>query len=197
LREDVRPIAFLPVSQEPNPGEVTLAIRARGPFGAVMAGVRDEMARLDGGMLVEFRVFDEQVAGSVLRERLVARLSAGFGFLAVGLCTLGLYGVMGYMVARRRTELGVRMALGASAFDILRLVVSEAGRLVAFGLALGLVGAFVVSRYAESLLYGLQPNDTLTLGAACFVLAITGIAAALLPARRAARLDPAVVLSDD
>lgn len=197
LREDVRAIAFLPLAQDTNPGEATLAIRSRGPFNVVMAGVREEMARLDGRMLVEFNVFDEQVARSVLRERLMASLAGGFGLLAACLCTLGLYGVMAYMVARRRTELGVRMALGARAPDILRLIVGEAGRLVVVGLVIGVGGAFLASRYAESLLYGLQPTDVATLVAACAALAITGIGAALLPAQRAARLDPAVVLRDE
>ncbi len=197
LREDVRPIAFLPLAQDEALSEATIAIRARGPFNAVMAGVREEMALLDAGLLVDFAVFDEMIDRSILRERLMANLSGGFGLLAGVLCTLGLYGVMAYMVARRRTELGVRMALGAETHDIVRVIVGEAGRLVAVGLVLGLASAFVVSRYAESLLFGLQPNDALTMVAACGVLAATGLVAALLPAHRAARLDPAVVLRDE
>ncbi len=197
LREDVRAIAFLPLAQDEALNDATLAIRARGPFNAVMAGVREEMARLDGGLLVQFNVFDEMVARSILRERLMANLSGGFGLLAAILCTLGLYGVMAYMVARRRTEIGVRMALGAGTGDILRLIVGEAGRLVAVGLVLGLAGAFAVSRYAESLLFGLQPNDVITMVVASVVLAATGLVAALVPAQRAARLDPAVVLRDE
>jgi ABC-type antimicrobial peptide transport system permease subunit len=104
---------------------------------------------------------------------------------------------MSYMVARRRNEIGVRIALGAETRDILGLVFGEAGRLLLIGLAVGLLGSFALSRYAESLLFGLQPNDTLTLTLGCALLAVTGVFAAILPARRAARLDAAVVLRDE
>jgi ABC-type antimicrobial peptide transport system permease subunit len=146
---------------------------------------------------VEFRVLDLQIAQTVLRERLMANLSGGFGLLAAMLSTLGLYGVMSYMVARRRNEIGVRMAMGAKTRDILALVFGEAGRLLLIGLALGMAGSFALSRYAESLLFGLKPNDALSLALGCFLLAATGFAAALIPARRAARLDPATVLRDE
>jgi ABC-type antimicrobial peptide transport system permease subunit len=104
---------------------------------------------------------------------------------------------MSYMVARRRTEIGVRMVLGAETRDILGLIFGEAGRLLLIGLAVGLAGSFALSRYAESLLFGLQPNDAKTLAVGCGLLAATGIVAALIPARRAARLDAAVVLRDE
>jgi predicted permease len=198
LREEARLIAFLPVAQDENSlDQLTFLIRARGPFSSVMAGVKQRMAEIDGGLLVEFRVLDLQIAQTVLRERLMANLSGGFGLLAAMLSTLGLYGVMSYMVARRRNEIGVRMAMGAKTRDILALVFGEAGRLVLIGLALGMAGSFALSRYAESLLFGLKPNDALSLALGCFLLAATGFAAALIPARRAARLDPATVLRDE
>jgi hypothetical protein len=198
LREEPRLIAFLPVAQDENsPNQLTFLIRARGSFSSVMAGVKQRMAEIDGGLLVEFRVLDLQIAQTVLRERLMANLSGGFGLLAAMLSTLGLYGVMSYMVARRRNEIGVRMAMGAKTRDILALVFGEAGRLLLIGLALGMAGSFALSRYAESLLFGLKPNDALSLALGCFLLAATGFAAALIPARRAARLDPATVLRDE
>ena len=110
---------------------------------------------------------------------------------------LGLYGVMSYMVARRQSEIGVRMALGAGWREILSLVAREAGVLVAVGLVIGLAGSFAVSRYAESLLYGLQPNDALTMVMACAGLALTALAATLIPARRALRLDPVTALREE
>jgi ABC-type antimicrobial peptide transport system permease subunit len=176
---------------------LSFVVRARGSMGSVMAGVRQTMAELDGGMLVEFRVLDLQIAKSVLRERLMANLTGGFGLLAAILATIGLYGVMSYMVARRRNEIGLRMALGAKSRDILRLVFGEAGRLLLIGLGVGLAGSWALSRYAESLLFGLEPNDTVTLALGCLLLALTGAAASLMPARRATGLDPSAVLRDE
>ena len=197
LREDTRSIVFLPMAQMPAPARMRYVIRARGSFGSVMAGVRRQMAEINRGLLVEFQMLDLQMAQSVLRERLMANLSGGFGVLAALLSTLGLYGVMSYMVARRRNEIGVRMALGAKTVDILSLVFDEAWRLLLIGLALGLGGSLALSRYAESLLFGLKPNDALTLALGCVLLAATAFAAALIPARRAACLDPTVVLRDE
>jgi predicted permease len=198
LREETRPIVFLPFKQEESQlDEMSFMIQSRGAFNTVMAGVQQQMAEIDPGLLVEFRVLDLQISQTVLRERLMANLSGGFGLLAAMLSTLGLYGVMSYMVARRRNEIGVRMAMGAKTRDILALVFGEAGRLLLIGLALGMAGSFALSRYAESLLFGLKPNDALSLALGCFLLAATGFAAALIPARRAARLDPATVLRDE
>ena len=111
--------------------------------------------------------------------------------------TLGLYGVMSYMIVRRRSEIGVRMALGAQRGDIRSLVFDEAGRLLVAGLALGLAGSLALSRYAESLLFGLEPNDPTTLALGCALLAATAFGAALIPVRRATSVDPAVVLRDE
>ena len=198
LRDENRPIAFLPFKREGDTlDELSFVIRSRGAFHTVMAGVQREMAKIDPGLLVEYHVLDEQIEQSVMRERLMANLSGAFGLLAALLSMLGLYGVMSYMVARRRTEIGVRLALGAETRDILGLIFGEAGRLLLIGLAVGLAGSFALSRYAESLLFGLQPNDAMTLAVGCGLLAATGIVAALIPARRAARLDAAVVLRDE
>ena len=198
LREETRPLLFLPVAQQDDPeAELAYVIRARGSFAAVMAGVRRQLAEIDPALLVEFRVLDAQVADTVMRERLMANLTGGFGLLAAMLSALGLYGVMSYLVARRSNEIGVRRALGAKTGRILRLVFGEVGCLLAIGLGIGLAGSLALSRYAESLLYELEPNDVLTLVLACLLLALTAIAAAVVPARRAARLDPAVVLRDE
>jgi ABC-type antimicrobial peptide transport system permease subunit len=127
----------------------------------------------------------------------MANLSGGFGLLAGLLAALGLYGVMSYMVARRRSEIGVRMAMGASRGDIISLVFREAGRLVLIGLVIGLACSFALSRFAESLLFGLKPNDTLTFATACVLLFFTAVLATLIPARRAVGLDPAVALREE
>jgi putative ABC transport system permease protein len=198
LREESRPIAFLPVAQDDDyPDELTFLVRSQAPLSTTMAAIRRVMNGLQSGMLVEFRVLELQVARSVQRERLMASVSGAFGILAALLSTLGLYGVMSYMVARRRNEIGVRVALGASARDVVRLVLTEAGRLVVVGLVIGAVSAFVLARYAESLLFGLKPGDATTLLFACLLLAMTAAVACLLPARRALKLDPAAVLRDE
>ena len=195
LREEYRPIAFVPVAQDENFSDsITYMVRSQVPLATTMAGIRKLMTEMQQGLLIEFRVLDEQVARSVLRERLMATVSGAFGVLAIVLSAVGLYGVMAYMVARRSNEFGVRLALGANSNHVLRLVFSEAGRLVAIGLVVGVVASYFAARYAESLLYGLKFNDMRTLAVGCALLALTGAAAALAPAVRALRLDPAVVL---
>jgi ABC-type antimicrobial peptide transport system permease subunit len=127
----------------------------------------------------------------------MASLSGGFGLLAALLSTLGLYGVMSYMVARRRNEIGVRLALGAARGDILGLILREAVLLLVIGLAVGMAGSFALSRYVESLLFGMNTNDAASLTFGSALLALTGLAAALLPALRAARFHPARILQDE
>jgi ABC-type antimicrobial peptide transport system permease subunit len=146
---------------------------------------------------VRFGALDAEIADSLLRDRLIASLSSGFGGLALVLSALGLYGVLSYMVARRRPEIGVRMALGAGRGDILRLVLGDAGRLVLAGVVAGAAGALWLSRYAESLLFGVAPRDTASVALAGGVLALTALLAAFVPARRAAGVDAAIVLRGD
>jgi ABC-type antimicrobial peptide transport system permease subunit len=176
---------------------MNFVIRSQSGLGDAMTGLKAALAEVDPALVVEFDILDVQVQRSVMRERLMATLSGGFGFLAALLSALGLYGVMSYMVARRRNEIGVRMALGAQRGDVRKMVFSEAGRLVAIGLALGIAGSFAVTRYAESLLYGLQPNDLNTLALGAGILTLTAFAATSIPVRRATKLDPATVLRDE
>jgi predicted permease len=198
LREEARAIAFLPIAQDKEaPEGLTFLVRSQGPLTATISGIRRTMEEMQRGMLVQFRVLEVQVAQSVTRERLMANLSGGFGILAALLSTLGLYGVIAYSVARRRREIGVRIALGATRRDVLGLVCGEAGRLLIVGLAIGVAGAYGVSRYAASLLYGLQPGDVTSLALGCVLLTVTAMTAALVPARRATRVDPAVALRND
>ncbi|MCC7009727.1 MAG: ABC transporter permease [Acidobacteria bacterium] len=198
IRESTRLIAFLPVAQDvPMSDRLTVVLRARGAMSSAQAGVEREVASVDPRALIEFKPLDVQIADSLARERLVASLSGGFGALAVVLATLGLYGVMAYIIARRRSEIGVRMALGAGRVDILALVFGEASRLMVIGIVLGVGGSLLVLRSATSLLFGLSPTDPATLAIAAVCLAITGLIAVLLPTRNAVRTDPAVVLRGD
>ena len=198
LQEEPRAIAFLALAQDTRPPDrVNVVIRARGGFASIQAGVQREMAAINPRLLVEFAPLDRQLVQSVQRERLLAGVSGGFGAVAVALSTLGLYGVMSYLVSMRRNEIGVRLALGASRTDIFGQVFAETGRLLAAGLGLGTLAALALSRYAESLLYGLTARDTTTMVLGGVLLIATALTAVLVPARRAASLDPAVTLRSD
>src|SRR6185369_12667046 len=146
---------------------------------------------------IEFRVFKTQITESLARERMLASLSGFFGVLAGVLAVVGIYGVISYMVVRRTNEIGIRMALGATRIDILRLILSEAGVLLGVGLTIGTALAFVVARSAASLLYGLKPTDLATYAGAIGALTCVTVAASMLPAQRAASLDPMVALRDE
>jgi ABC-type antimicrobial peptide transport system permease subunit len=136
------------------------------------------------------------LAESVWRERLMAALSALFGVLATLMAVVGLYGVFSYMLARRRNEIGIRMALGAEWASVLRMILGEAGTLLAAGLGFGLLISLAVGRAATTLLYGLEPHDPLTLSSAALILGAAGLAASFVPAHRASSLDPMSALRD-
>jgi ABC-type antimicrobial peptide transport system permease subunit len=148
-------------------------------------------------LLVEFKLLQVQIQDSILRERLMANLTAGFGFLAALLSTLGLYGVMSYLVARRRSEIGIRLAIGADRADVFGLVVRDALFMVAVGLVAGLCASLLLSKYAESLLFQLKGNDPLTLLLGCLLLLGTALAASMLPAYKAASVQPTIALREE
>jgi ABC-type antimicrobial peptide transport system permease subunit len=145
---------------------------------------------------ISFRLLSEQVSASLLQERIVAMLSGFFGGLALLLAGLGLYGVTSYAVSRRRTEIGIRMALGAAPGSVVRMVLTRVALLVGIGIVLGAGTSLWASRFVTTLLYGLEPRDPVTFGIAAFVLAAIGAMAGWIPAHRAARIDPARVLRD-
>ncbi|MEM8995328.1 MAG: ABC transporter permease, partial [Acidobacteriota bacterium] len=198
LRDEMLPFAYLPTAQEHTPMPfMGYILRLRGSDGGVRSGIQEQMAKVDAGLLVEYHRMDTMIDSTVRLERLMASLSAGFGVLAALLAALGLYGVMSYLVACRRREMGVRLALGAGVAHLVGLVASEAGRLLGLGLLAGVAGSFAVSRYAESLLYGLPANDPRTLLAGVLLLTVSAALAILVPLRRAATCDPAEVLGSE
>ena len=138
-----------------------------------------------------------QVRESLLRERLMATLSGFFGALAGLIATIGLYGVMSYMVARRRNEIGIRLALGADGADVVRMVMREAGILLGAGVAVGVVMAVAAARTARTLLFGLQPGDPSTIAMAALALAGVAMLASYIPALRASRLEPTDALREE
>jgi putative ABC transport system permease protein len=138
-----------------------------------------------------------QLKESLMRDRLMAALAGAFGLLAGLLAVLGLYGVISYMVARRRNEIGVRIALGAGRARVIQLVLKEAALLLAAGLAVGAGLALWAGRAATAMLYGLKPYDSATLGGAIGLLAVVALAASYGPAHRASRLEPMDALREE
>jgi len=198
LREDFKPIGFVPIAQDDDPGPgATFVLRMAGSPGALMSAVKTSVASVSPAMGIEFRPLSAQLQDSLLRDRLMAALSAGFGLLAGLLATLGLYSVIAYMVARRQNEIGVRMALGAGRSQVIRLVLREAMLLLAVGLLAGIVIALWAGRAAATLLFGLRPYDPISLVAAIALLSAIAMAASYAPARRAAALEPMIALRDE
>ena len=198
LREDFRPIAFVPEDQdeEPGPGG-TFVLRTNAPLGVFYRAAEEAVADIHPGLGIDFAVLTAQIKESLMRDRLMAALAGAFGLLAGLLAVLGLYGVIAYMVARRRNEIGVRIALGASRAQVIGLILREAVLLLAVGLTLGTALAAWAGQAAESLVYGLNLRNPVTLGGAVVLLATVALLASYGPARRASRLQPMEALRDE
>jgi predicted permease len=196
LRRDPPPTVYVPYTQYPDyPGAMHFEVRTAGDPRNWIASMRDVVRGLDK----EVPIFDaktqtEEIDEAVFQERIFAQLTSLFGVLAVLLACLGLYGLMSYSVARKRNEIGIRMALGARRARILRGVLIEALGLVLLGLAVGVPVVLAATRLISSQLYGLRPNDALTLALATLLLAAVALLAGYIPARRATKVDPAVAL---
>jgi putative ABC transport system permease protein len=154
------------------------------------------LSQVHGDMIVTLRPLADQVGAAMSRERVVAALSGFFGGLALLLAALGLYGVTSYAVSRRRTEIGIRMALGAAPRGVIVLILRCASILVSVGILAGTAVSLWASQFVSPLLFGLQPRDPATLAAAILLLGTIGVLAGWLPARRASRIDPARVLRE-
>ena len=191
LREDDPRIAYFPVAQEDTPGlDGTFLIRSALPLGSLRAAVKNAFAEASPEIQLSFQVMHTMIEESLLRERLMAVLSGFFGVLAGALATIGLYGVISYMVAQRRGEIGIRMALGANRGRIVAMIIREAAVLVGVGLVVGTALTLAAVRTVGSLLFGLRPEDPPTLLLAASLVIGVGAAASYVPAFRASRLDP-------
>jgi predicted permease len=198
-REGIEPTLYLPIAQFPTSLSPNISISIRssaGPPGTLSRSVAAALTATTRDLTFTFRPLADQVNASLTQERLVAQLSGFFGMLALLLAALGLYGVTSYAVSRRRTEIGIRMALGAAPGAIVTLVLSRVVILVAIGAMIGSGLSLWATKFVAALLYGLQPRDPTTLLGAVAVLAIVSIAAGGLPVRRASRIDPAEVLRE-
>jgi len=198
LKEEILPVAFVAAAQEekPYPSGI-IEVRSAGSATALIPAVKSALEQVNPNMMLEFRTLSEQVGSSLTRERLLATLSGFFGGLALLLATIGLYGVMSYNVARRRSEIGIRMALGAAEATVLRMVLREVTLLVGVGLVVGIGAAIAATRLIATFVYGVTVRDPATMTMAAVLLAAVALFAGYLPARRASRVDPMVALRDE
>ena len=191
------PTMYLALAQADEPArlQIELSVRAAGgPPADLAPSLGAAMPRVDPDVSLSFWPLADRVSGSFARERALARLSAFFGGLALLLAGLGVYGITAYAVGRRRTEIGIRMALGAGQPDVVRLVLGRVVWLVSLGIVAGALLSRWTAQLVSGLLYNIQPRDTLTLAVAASMLVAVGVVATWHPARRAARTDPAEVL---
>jgi predicted permease len=200
LRDQIPPTVYAHTLQAKRPQPAT-TIAVRAASGSPMLLTRTltgALTAVDGDVTLTFRPYRDTVRAATSQERVVAMLSGFFGGLALLLAGLGLYGVMSYAVSRRRTEIGIRMALGAAPAAAVRLVLNRVATLVILGVAAGTALSLWAATYltASSLIYGLRPRDPVNLAAAALVLSAIGALAGYLPARRASRIDPARVLRE-
>jgi predicted permease len=201
MRDPVPPTMYIPLAQRPTEifreSETVLSVRAAGTTPALLTrSVAAAIGDVNRDLVLNFRTLADSVNGALIQERLVAILSGFFGGLALLLAGLGLYGVTSYAVSRRRTEIGIRLALGAAPAGVVRLVLVRVAALVASGILVGALASLWAARFVETLLFGLTARDTATLVGAILVLAAVGALAGWIPAFRASRIDPAQVLRD-
>jgi len=201
LREPDRPTIYEPLAQNDWPYSLTaLTLSVRAAEGSPMRLTRSMgkvVTDIDPNLVFNFRWLTDRVEASLVQERMLALLSVFFGILAVFLAGLGLYGVTSYSVTLRRPELAIRMALGAPAANVIRLVLMRVTALVGIGALLGAGVSLWASKFVASLLYGLEPRDPATLIGAVLVLATVAGVAGWIPAWRASRIDSAVVLRNE
>ena len=200
LRAPMQPTIYMPITQRGDPLLVNYfysRVRAaRGSPASLARGVAAALAGVNRDLTMTFRPLSAFVGDSLAQDRLVAMLSGFFGVLALLLAGLGLYGVTAYAVARRRTEIGIRMALGAPRSRVVRLVLARVVLLVGAGIGAGLACSLWASTLIASLLYSLPPRDPVTLAGAAVALTAVAALAGWLPAYRASRIDPAEVLRE-
>jgi predicted permease len=191
-REGIRRQVYIP-----NWGKsaVTYYVRTTDSSSAAFTAVRNQVRKLDASMPVyAMKTLEGQLDERLLTDRLIASLAAGFGLLATVLASIGLYGVMAFVVARRRKELGIRLALGAEPGGVIWLVMQEVLLLLAIGLTIGIPAAMALGRFVASQLYGIEARDPWTAMATLVLLTLVSAAAGLIPAHRASRIDPMLAL---
>jgi len=194
-KEDAVPLFFLPYRQRDNLRSMTYYVRSSLDTSDMSAAVSGVLARLDRNLPIEeLRTMEEQVRNRAASDLLLAKIAIGFAALATLLAAIGLYGVLAYSVAQRTPEIGVRLALGADGARIRQMILRHVGLLALVGVVVGLAGAFVLGRFAASLLFRVESVDPAVMFAAVSVVIAVSLGAAMVPALRASRIDPARAL---
>jgi len=197
LERDAQPELYIPYSQN-APGFLSLVIRTKGDPRDVIAGARHQVATIDASLaLYDVMTMERRLSNLVAPRRFTLLLLGVFASLALVLASVGVYGVISYLVAQRSHEVGIRMALGAQKRDVLRLFVGQGMAMVVIGAAIGLLGALALTRVMASLLFGVTPADPLTFACVASSLMSVSLLACYLPARRATKIDPIVALKDE
>jgi putative ABC transport system permease protein len=194
LGEEPRMCAYSPVLQNYAP-MMDLLVRTPGDPAAILGTMRREVQEFDGRLLLtNVETVSELLNNTLWAPRMAAELLGAFGLLALGLASIGIYGVMAYTVTQRTREIGIRIALGAARGSVLGMVVRQGMSLVIAGVVLGLGGAVAVTRFASAVMFGVDPTEPATFAAVTALLLLTALLACLIPSRRAARVDPVVAL---
>ena len=198
VREQFQPIIFLAESQDAQPDpDSTFLIRSGESAASLIAALKEAAARTSPEIVLNFGVLRTAVLRGLARERLMATLSGFYGALAAVLAMVGLYGIVSYMVVRRRNEIGIRMAMGADKRNILRMILREAMGLLGAGLAIGIMLVLFAGGVAQAMLYGIKANDAVSMALAVGALALVAVCASLIPAMRATAVQPVDVLREE
>jgi predicted permease len=199
IKEPPPPAMYTPLAQmsDPLPASISVSVRAEEvPAPTLARDVANKLLGVERDVALTFRTLSDQVAAQYAQERLVAWIATSFGGLAVLLVAVGLYGTAAYAVARRRAEIGIRIALGAAPGNVVRLVLARVTVLVVAGVVFGLAGSVWTAQFTRTMLYNVEPGDPVVITLACVLLIAVTLFAGWLPARRAARIDPASVLKE-
>jgi predicted permease len=192
VRDDPPRTAYIPYTAEEGAvGRMSFEVRTAGAPLAMVAALRAAVRSVDANLpLIGVKTQEQQMGESLRQERMFAKITSFFGFLALLLVGVGLYGTLAYGVARRTSEIGIRMALGATRREVQWMVLRESLAVMAVGIGVGLPAAFALARMVAGLLFGVQALDGPTIAATVLILAAAGVAAGVIPASRAARIDP-------
>jgi putative ABC transport system permease protein len=195
LDEPQQPTMYWPVAQIRATPSLAIVVRTQNDPATLTGPVREAIARIDPAQpIYDMQTLEQLVAKSLGQRRFTLTLMVLFGIIALVLSAIGIYGVMAFAVTQRTQEIGIRMALGARAIDVLRMVVGSGMFLAAIGVGVGLIGAFALTRLMASLLFGVSPTDLVTFGLVTAGLLVVALLACYIPARRATKVDPLVAL---
>jgi predicted permease len=197
LRDDVPPTIYEPLTQWIMPRSFNISVRTSTDPASLSRSIAAALTAVDEGVTLRFFPLRDRVDALLVQERLLAMLSGFFGMLALLLAALGLYGVTAYAVSRRRMEIGIRLALGSTRGAVIHLIFLRVATIVGVGIVAGALVSLWASQFVRTLLYGLEPHDVQTLAGAGLVLGAVGVIAALVPAWRASRVEPAAVLRSE